>query len=268
MLMNQSIPNLDISKMHSPALFHCLLSSCKIIANHHHGGRHTMKRIITHALASTLALAAIAGSLVGCAEYITHSDSARAKGLALYDKQLYVDAAGSFQNATRQNPRDYRSHYHLGQSYDQLNQNQQAIKSYKAALDIRPTVPAGIYDNEYRELILAGYAAAVSRSLDVAYELNLLEKQAALAVTADKAEPDTLIVIARVYKLIGDADNAANAYQRAVTAFPRSFYSNREAGLYFAQLGLRDRALPALQTAKSLNGLDPEVNAALASLGG
>jgi tetratricopeptide (TPR) repeat protein len=213
-----------------------------------------MNRILKLALASTLA----AATLTGCAEYVTHSDAARAKGLALYDKQLYVDAAGSFQNATKQNPRDYRSHYHLGQSYDQLNQNQQAIKSHKAALDIRPTVPAGIYDNEYRELILDGYARSVSRSLDVPYELKLLEVQAAVAT-----EPDVFIVLARVHKLTGDADAAINTYQRAVDKFPRSFYANKEAGLYFNQLGLREKAIPPLQTANRLNPLDKEVAAAL-----
>ena len=83
----------------------------------------------TAAPAATLACALIVGGLAGCAssDVVTFSKDARREGIAKYEAGQYGDASGSFRNATRQNPRDYRSHYYLGACYEQMGQHQQAI---------------------------------------------------------------------------------------------------------------------------------------------
>src|SRR6266536_5837007 len=74
--------------------------------------------------------------LAGCGQdIINHSDSTRKEGIEQFESRNYADAAGTFRNAARQDPRDYRSLYYLGASYEKLNQHHQAIEAYKASLD-------------------------------------------------------------------------------------------------------------------------------------
>jgi len=81
--------------------------------------------------------------LVGCADIVTYSADARENGMHQYERQAYTDAAGSFRNATRQNPRDYKSYYMLGCCYAQSGQHQQAIHAFRTALEVQHMVFEG-----------------------------------------------------------------------------------------------------------------------------
>jgi len=52
-------------------------------------------------------------SLSGCAGMFTPHEDPKVAGMRLYRQQDYTDAAGSFRNAIRTDPRDYQSHYYL-----------------------------------------------------------------------------------------------------------------------------------------------------------
>src|SRR5262245_59074730 len=88
-------------------------------------------------LIQTIGTAALAGALlVGCQqEIISHNPASYAQGMKEFDQASYSDAAGSFMNAIRSDPRDYRSQYQLALCYENLKQYQQAIQAYKTAID-------------------------------------------------------------------------------------------------------------------------------------
>src|SRR3954465_14626568 len=77
--------------------------------------------IASHRLLSTFTLSALlVAPLIGsggCADMVTFSKDSRQKGIQQYAEGNYQDAAGSFQNAIRQDPRDFRSHFYLAESY-------------------------------------------------------------------------------------------------------------------------------------------------------
>src|SRR5690554_4473306 len=68
---------------------------------------------------------------VGCADNMNHTLSTKAKGMESYERGDYVDAASAFQNVIREEPRDYKARYYLGNSYAQSGQFQRAIQAYR-----------------------------------------------------------------------------------------------------------------------------------------
>lgn len=197
---------------------------------------------------------------VGGCELFTFSDDARRKGLMLYDQGNYTDAAGSFQNAVKQRPTDYKSFYHLGQSYEKLDRLQLAIQAYKAGRDAQRETGEGIQDTPFREKILDALAAAIAKSSDRDREIKTLQERAAVARNGED-----FITLARVFKAAGDPDSAINAYQQAVTKYPREHGYLKEYGMYLASLGLRERARQVLTNAANIKP-DSDVTKALQGL--
>ncbi len=99
-----------------------------------------MTHRIGNTLRGTCAAVLLAGLSLGmsggCADVITYAKDARRDGLSNMREGNYVDAAGSFRNAVRQDPRDYKSYYYLGQCYDRMASTHQAIGSYRSGLDV------------------------------------------------------------------------------------------------------------------------------------
>lgn len=208
-------------------------------------------------------LFAIGGiSMVGCADMITYSQSAREKGLTQYQQQQYTDAAGSFRNATKQNPRDYVSYYMLGCCYEQGGQHQQAIHAFRTSLDVQRMVFEGKYDDEQRLKTINGLAGAIARS-----DSRDIETNAAVAKARTSQDPDDYLLLAQIYAFRGDADSAVEAFDHAALLAPQSFYVAKSYGLYLEKLGQTGRAEAALRRAYALNATDQQVNAALRRLG-
>src|SRR5439155_17297520 len=114
-----------------------------------------------------LLIAAVGGlfAFAGCQqEIISHAPQARAEGVKAYEQGQYADAAGSFRNAIRSDPRDYKSQFYLGQSYEQMRQYQQAIQAYKASLDAQPLTLAGKEDQTQRLKTIDALASVISKS--------------------------------------------------------------------------------------------------------
>jgi Tfp pilus assembly protein PilF len=193
---------------------------------------------------------------------VTYSQNAREKGLTQYRQQEYTDAAGSFRNATKQNPRDYQSYYMLGCCYEQSGQHQQAIHAFRTALDVQHMVFEGKYDDEQREKTINGLAGAIARS-----DSRDIETNAAVAKARTSQDPDDYMLLAQIYAFRGDADSAVEAYDHAARLAPQSFYINKSYGLYLEKLGQNSRAEAALRRAYGLSATDQEVNMALRRLG-
>jgi tetratricopeptide (TPR) repeat protein len=194
----------------------------------------------------------------GCAsDAITRSRDAENRAMSLYNEQRYPDAAGAFHNMARSNPRDYRSYYHLGNCYVQMRQWQQAIQSYRSALDVMGTTLQGKADTVFRQQILNGLASAIAQSDKSDVEVQSLVKQAEAGGVED------IFLLAKVYAYKNDPDMAIETYSRAALRDPGNFYIQKEYGLYLERFGQKERARLPLKNAYAMNSNDQEVADAL-----
>ncbi len=212
--------------------------------------------------AQALALAGLAVSQSGCAEAITYAKDARRDGLRLYQEKNFVESAAAFKNATRQDPRDYKSFYYLGCCYDQTKQYQQAITAYHSSLDAMSLTLEGKEDRGFRMNVLQGLALAIARSNASHLEIAALEQK-----TAGSTNVEDFHLLAKVYRYSGDPDAAVEAYNRAMLLSPRDNLVAKEYGMYLVQLNQTDKASVVLRRAYQLNPSDEQVASALRQLG-
>lgn len=219
-----------------------------------------LARRCLHRVLPAVALSALLLVPVGCADTIASSKPSRSAGLKLYTEGSYVDAAGAFRNAVRQDPRDYKSHYYLGASYDALKSYHQAIQSYRAALDVMNVTFKGRGDEEFRTRILDGLANSLAKGGD---RTTVTEALGGTKVT----QAEVKFTEAKVARILGDADTALIDYKQAMLLDPQDFYIAKEYGLYLQSLGQAPQANIVLRRAYAINSRDKQVNAALAQLG-
>ena len=210
-------------------------------------------------------LTTITFGLMGCTsdvQVLTYAKQSRMQGIRLYNEGNHADAAGAFRNSIKQDPRDYRSHYYLGVSYEALNSYQQAIQSYKSCLEVMKVTYEGREDQAFRLRAIDSLASVIARQDERGLEKDLLEKQA-----RGRQVAEDYFLLAKVYRFGGDADSATDAYNRAALMDPRDFYILKDYGLYLVQLGQNPRAEAPLRKAYALNATDVEVAAGLRQLG-
>jgi Tfp pilus assembly protein PilF len=206
-----------------------------------------------------IALFATLTLIAGCQqEIISHNPESRAAGEKEYNAGQYADAAGSFKNAIRVDPRDYRSQYGLAQCYEKMGQHQNAIQAYKASLDAQERTLAGKDDKAQQLRTINALAASISASDNRDAEVDVLDKQAKAS-----NKPIDWLLLAKIYQNRGDADSALDAYNRAAIKDPTDFVVLKEYGLYLEQLGEAQRAQTQLRKAYGVNPNDAQVNAAL-----
>ena len=198
----------------------------------------------------------------GCANALSYAKDDRATGMSLYNDGNYVEATAAFSNATRQDPRDFRSYYYEGASYEAQHKYQQAISCYRASLDEMPLTLDGKNSPEFRNKTIDSLATAIAHSESHGIETAALEKKC-----AGKASVEDQWLLAKVYRYTGDADAAIDAYTKAILIEPDNFTIAKEAGLYEAALGQAERAQFALKKAHAADGSDAQVNDALRDLG-
>lgn len=209
--------------------------------------------------AALLVLFSLTLGMAGCADVISYASDARRDGLKRMGEGNYVDAAGSFRNAVRQDPRDYKSFYYLGQCYDQMQSHHQAIQSYRSALDVMNVTLEGREDKPFRLKVIDGLAISLAKGGDRTFDSETV---------SDKSKPEEVkFITAKVYRNLGDADMALANYEQATQLDPREFAYIKEYGLYLEQLGQTAPATPVLKKAYGMNSRDPEVGAALERLG-
>jgi len=210
-----------------------------------------------------LLLGAVMVAVGGCAtDIITNGKESRDEGIKLYNDGNYADAAGAFRNAVRTDPRDFRSQYYLGASFEQMKQFHQAVQAYKATLDVMGQSLAGREDKAFRVRVMDSLAAAITKAEDPGAEITVLEQR---AKTTNNVED--MFLLAKVMRYTQDADGAVMWYTKAMLLEPKNFAIAKDAGLYFEQLGQTPRAEHALKRANSLNPNDDQVVAALRRIG-
>ena len=198
----------------------------------------------------------------GCQqEIISSNPRARTQGIKEFSEGNYADAAGSFRNAIRSDPRDYKSQFYLGQSYEQLTQYQQSIQAYKASLDAQPRTLAGREDQAQKIQTIEALASVISKSDQRDAEVNAIESAA-----RQNNRPQDYLLLAKICQNRGDADSALDAYNRAFIIDPKDFVLAKEYGLYLEQVGQKKKAEQTLRKAYAMNANDMEVNEALRRL--
>ena len=229
-----------------------------------HDNGNSSRSITRTFIRATLGAAICFGviSAGGCSqEVINHSPGQRAEGLRQYQEGNYADAAGSFRQAIRSDPRDYKSQFYLAQSYENLKQYQQAIQAYKASLDAQPRTLAGQEDKPQRIATIKALASCIAKSDTNNAETNLVESQAKNGKNAQD-----WLLLANICRNRGDADSALDAYNRAALTDPKDFDVVKEYALYLEQVGQQQRAAQQLKKAYSLNQNDEQINNALRRL--
>lgn len=217
------------------------------------------------------AVATIAGLLVvagtGCSDVIGRSHVSREAGMKAFDAADYEQAAAAFMDATRQNPRDYKSFYMAGQCYEKLNLEQKTIFSYKSGLNAMQATEIGRGDEEFKGKIIDALSSYLARAASRESEIEaLIQSAQRLDVPPQRAAQDW-VVLAKVYANLGDADNAIDAYNRASLLAPSDFNLAKTYGLYLESLAQPRRAEPYLIRAYQLNPEDVEVARALRRIG-
>jgi Tfp pilus assembly protein PilF len=217
------------------------------------------------AMRAALASLLLAFSLIstGCTEVLTYANKSRDEGIRLYGEHYYADAAGAFRNAIRQDPRDYRSQYYLGLCYDELKQHHQAFSTFRTSLDVMTQLGPNFVDPNFRQQVLEAYGASVARHDENESEVNALTKRA-----QGSSSGEEWFVLAKAFRLRGDADRAIDAYTRAARVAGDNFFIRKEFGLYLLDpLAQNKEAEYWLRLANRLQPADQEVNAGLARLG-
>ena len=208
----------------------------------------------------SLCLVGLGLASAGCAEMVASSTHSRQEGQKLYAEGNYVDSAGAFRNAIRQDPLDYRAYYGLGQSYDATKAYYEAIQAYRTGLDVQKRTAPGREDPATRAKLIDALAQAMAKG----YDKTLSESG-----TPNKPETaENKYIQAKAFAYMGDADSAIDTYQQASLIDKKDFAIAKDFGLYLEQLpGKRDDAARQLRRAYQLNSKDPEVAAALRRVG-
>lgn len=219
-----------------------------------------MKRSL---MLSLLGVVVIAGG--GCSSDVQPdmSTQSREQGMVLFKRGDYDDALGAFRNAVRQEPRDFRSYYYLGWSYEALKDYQQAILSYKSCVNAMEYSRYASKYPEYRQKAMNSLATLLARRDEMNLEKDLLKQQVTDQKLGEAQRADAAFVLAKTYRTMGDADSAARLYASAAAIGEDDVTIQKEAGLYFKQLGRPAQAEKCLDRAKSLYIWDSEVNSAL-----
>lgn len=198
----------------------------------------------------------------GCADGLSYAKDARRDGMSLYNEGNYTEATAAFANATRQDPRDYKSYYYLGASTQAQHQYQRAISAYHSCLGVMPLTLEGKNNIAFRYRAIDALATAISKSQGQHVETVALEQKC-----AGKASVEDQWLLAKIYRYTGDADAAIEAYNKAVRIDPEHFTIAKEAGLYEQGLGQTQAATFALRRAYAINPYDQQVTDALRRLG-
>lgn len=198
--------------------------------------------------------------LLGCAEMTASSTSSRQAGQKMYAEGNYTDAAGAFRNAVRKDPTDYKSWYHLGQTYEAQKNWHQAIQAYQAALDVQKRTMPGREDEAMRVKIIDALAQAIARGNDGTFQDDAMAHRPRTA--------ENKYVEAKAYAYMGDVDSAIEAFNQAVLLDKKDFAIAKDYGLFLEKLpGMRNDAAKQLKRAYQMKPKDEQVVAALRRVG-
>ncbi len=188
--------------------------------------------------------------------------SRKAKGLSITTSVNTPKPPAISATPSARVPANTKAHYYLGACEDALGHYQQALQAYKACLDVMKTSHEGNRDTPFRDRVLTALASGIARSASRDEEIARIKAHA--RTTQD---PEDYLLLGRIYRNVGDADSAIDAYNRGALIAPKDFTLLKEYGLYLEQLGQNQKAETVLRQAYSRDSQDDQVNAALRRVG-
>ena len=208
-------------------------------------------------------LGALALALAGCAEpMLTYSQDFKHNGLAQYNRGEFLDAAGSFKAAAKQDPTDYQTQYYLGLCEEKNGEPQSAAEAYRLCLTLRVQTPAGRADAPMREKVLGRLAPLIAHADFADAEINMIQREA-----SSEQSPDDYRLLARIDALRGDPDSAVNSYKNGFNFASDDFVLAKEYGFYLLKINQTAEGTRILKKAWQLNPYDRPVAEALRDLG-
>jgi Tfp pilus assembly protein PilF len=207
--------------------------------------------------------------MAGCSSGVpimSDQRTVRVDGVEYYNRGDYESALSRFQNAVKQDARDFRSQYYLGLCYEQMNNFQQAVQAYKAALKVMRQTPSGREAIDFRQLVMNQLASDIVRHDQDGLEQKLLEEQGqdTHLETAQRAE--AYFLLAKICRYRHDADSALKDYYVASEWDQKDFWLQKEAGLYMYQMGKIHTPVDRLRRAIAMESRDQEVRTAMQAL--
>jgi len=211
--------------------------------------------------AQVAAFLLLGAGIGGCGtDLISYDREFRQHGFAQYNQHDYLNAAQTFKMALRDEPGDYLSRYYLANCYSFMGHPMPAIKEYRTTLSVMDHSMEAKQDMVTRAKVLSSLAQAVAKESDRSGDISSIESQ-------QPRTTENAVLLARIYRLSGDADLAMTRYQEAEQLDPKDASIPKEFGLYLQGLGQMRRADAQLRQSYALNTHDEEVANALRSLG-
>jgi tetratricopeptide (TPR) repeat protein len=140
-----------------------------------------------------------------------------------------------------------------------MGSQMQATQAYRSGLDVMNITIEGREDRPFRLKTIDALATSLAKS-----GVRTFDDQSVLG----KSKPaEQKFITAKVYRNLGDADNALANYQQANLLDPNDVAIAKEYGLFLKQTGQTEQAKPVLKRAYALNTKDVEVADALRQMG-
>src|SRR5205085_10598602 len=131
------------------------------------------------------------------------------------------------------------------------------------ALYVMSELAPNLSDPTFRPQIQDAYGASIARHDENESEVNAVIKRAQGSTSGEE-----WFILAKAFRLRGDADRAVDAYTRAARVAGENFSIRKEFGLYLLDpLAQNQEAEYWLRMANRSQPFDEQVNAALAKLG-
>jgi tetratricopeptide (TPR) repeat protein len=93
------------------------------------------------------------------------------EGIQYYKNKDYKKALAELQQAIRENPKDFQSHYYLGLTYGKLDQHHQAERSLKKAIELNPNLTSAYLSLGINQYKIKSYDSAL-KTFDQALQAN------------------------------------------------------------------------------------------------
>ena len=203
---------------------------------------------------------AVAAALAGCADAFTYSRSETSVAMVKLEEGDSEEAAIVFANQVRRWPNNYKAHYHLGLARLDSGRPQEAIRSFKTALEVMPLSKEGREDATYRFYTIDALSGALAEHDADGAQLAQIEAKA-------KGNPHLQLLVAMTHAKAGRPDNAIESFNAARALDRDDPQIAKQFGLYLESIAQAQPAEHELRRAYRLNTQDEEVAAALRRLG-
>jgi len=209
--------------------------------------------------------ALVLACVAGCSA--THDPIAlHERAVAQYRTGNYVSAIGLYKWALEKDPEQSLSMVGLAACYKALAQQQMHQNNYPAAL--RDLDEALFWLNQATMTAPGDYRATRLKMdcLDLRGQAEKSLKTAQWTVRYVGPSAESLLLLARSYRDLGDYDNAELAYKQAIAVAPNEPRCHLQAARFYKFLGKHQQALQHLQQALALGPDDPSIVAQIEQL--